>query len=76
MRPNEGKKQRDKATLASVRKEMAKPRMARSARIAQQNPGSKRILEPPKTTLPRTVTNVKLKRSAHVEVTVTAGPKK
>jgi hypothetical protein len=100
------------ATRADVRKEMAKPRIARSARIAELNLDTTRIIEQPSTTMPGTVkkiipsprTNlpekaqiavagapgpyrdlriestltdehgddVKLKKGAHVEITVTA----
>jgi hypothetical protein len=110
------KKKSDKATRASVKKEMAKPRMARSARIAELNLDTTRIREQPSTTMPGTVDkiipsrrpsqpekaqigvdrtdhrhrdlrientltdehgdDVKLKKGAHVEVTVTAEPKK
>jgi hypothetical protein len=100
------------ATRADVKKEMAKPRMARSARIADLNLDTARNIEQPSTTIPGTVkkiipsprTNlpekaqivvagaprpyrdirientltdehggdVKLKKGAHVEITVTA----
>jgi hypothetical protein len=103
------------ATRTSVTREMAKPRMARSARIAELNLDASRISEQPSVTLPGTVhkiipsprpsqpekaqisvggadqrhrdlrfentltdehgDDVKLKKGAHVEVTVTAGPK-
>jgi hypothetical protein len=103
------------ATPASVRKEMAKPRMARSAKIAELNLDPARIPEQPSTTMPGTVDriipsrvpsrpgkaqigvdgadrgyrdlrienaltdehgdDVKLKKGAHVEVTVIAEPK-
>jgi hypothetical protein len=109
------KKKSDYATRASVKKEMAKPRMARSARIAELNLNTARIREQPSTTMPGTVDkiipsrrpsqpekaqiavdstdhrhrdlrientltdehgdDVKLKKGAHVEVTVTAEPK-
>jgi len=102
-------------TRASVNKEMAKPRMARSARIAELKLDTTRIPEQPSTTMPGTVKkiilsprpsrpekaqiavdgadqqhrdlrfentltdehgdDVKLKKGAHVEVTVTAEPK-
>jgi hypothetical protein len=39
------------ATAASVRKEMAKPRMSRSARIAELNLDNARILEQPSTVI-------------------------
>jgi len=103
------------STRISVEKEMAKPRMARSARIAELNRDTARIPEQPSVSMPGTVdklipspgpsqpeeaqiavdgpdhryrdlrienalTNehgedVKLKKGAHVEVTVTAQPK-
>jgi hypothetical protein len=106
------KKETRRATRASVKKEMAKPRMARSARIAELNMDTSRKAEPPSTTMlgvvdkiipsPRpsqpekaqiavheadheyrdlrienTLTDehgddVRLKKGAHVEVTVTA----
>src|ERR1022692_5306502 len=109
------KKQPGNAARASVIKEMAKPRMARAARIAEQNLDTARIPEQPSVILPGTVDkiipspsanqpekaqiavdeaddrhrdllientltdengdDVKLKKGAHVEVTVTAEPK-
>jgi hypothetical protein len=111
-----GKKKLGKATRASVKKEMAKPRMARSARIAELNLDTARIREQPSATLPGTVDkiipsprpsqpekaqiavegadlrdqdlrientltdehgdDVKLKKGAHVEVTVTTEAKR
>jgi hypothetical protein len=107
------KKQSGDATRANVRKELAKPRMARSARITELNLDSSRSPEPPSTSMPGTVdkiipsgpsqpekaqiavdradhqhrdlrientlTNehgddVKLKKGAQVDVTVTAEP--
>jgi hypothetical protein len=98
-------------TSASVKKEMAQPRMARSARIAEQKLDTTRIPEQPSATMPGTVNkiipprpsqpekaqiavddadrghrdvriensltdkngdDVKLKKGAHVEVTVAA----
>ncbi len=109
------KKELDAPTHASVRKEMAKPRMARSARLAELNLDTTRIPEQPSTTMPgivekiipsrpsqferaqiavegadrgyrdlrieNTLTDehgddVKLKKGAHVEVTVTTKQKK
>jgi hypothetical protein len=106
----------DTATHASVKKEMAKPRMARSARIAELNMDTSRKAEEPSTTLPGTVEeifpslrpshpekvqiavheadhkyrnlrienkltdehgdDVRLKKGAHVEVTVTAADRR
>jgi hypothetical protein len=43
------------ATQVSVKKEMAKPRMAKSARIAQRNLDASRIPEQPSSTMPGTV---------------------
>ena len=104
------------AIRASLKKEMAKPRMARSGRIAELNLDTARIREQPSTTMPGTVAkiipsprpsepekaqiavdrrtdhrhqdlrientltdehgeDVKLKKGAQVEVTVTAEPK-
>jgi hypothetical protein len=110
------KQKHDSPTRASVKKEMAKPRMARSARITELNLDSARIPERPTATMPGTVDkiipspgpsqpekaqiavdgadhryrdlriknaltdehgdDVRLKKGAHVEVTVTAEPKK
>jgi hypothetical protein len=107
-----GKKESSNTIRASVKKEMGKPRMARSARIAELNMDTSRKAEPPSTTMPgiveeifpslgpsqpekaqiavheadheyrdlrieNTLTDehgddVKLKKGAHVEVTVTA----
>jgi hypothetical protein len=109
------KKEPSNATRARVRKEMAKPRMARSARVAELNLDTARIPEQPSATLPGTVDkiipspranqpekaqiavdgadhrhrdlrientltdehgdDVRLKKGAHVQVTVTAEPK-
>jgi hypothetical protein len=115
MRNRDKKESNNTTTRASVITEMAKPRMARSARIAELNLDTARIPEPPSTTMPGTVhriipslrpsqpekaqiavdgadrqyqdlrientltdehgDDVKLKKGAHVEVTVTAEPK-
>src|ERR1700687_1451309 len=115
MPQKKSKTKSDRATHSSVKKEMAKPRMARSARIAELNLDTARIREQPITTMPGTVDkiirsprpsqpekaqiavkgadhldqdlrientltdehgdDVKLKKGAHVEVTVTAEPK-
>jgi hypothetical protein len=111
MRHKKAKKLPGDATYSSVKKEMAKPRMSKSARIAERNIDSARVPDQPSTTLPGTVnriipprpsrpekaqiavdradhghrdlrienslTNengdeVKLKKGAHVEVTVAA----
>lgn len=104
------------ALRASVQKEMAKPRMARSARIEELNLDVSRIREQSSVTVPATVNriipsprhslpekaqialdgperrhrnirienalidehgvNVKLKKGAHVDVTVTGGQEK
>jgi hypothetical protein len=110
------KKEPRNATHDAVKKEMAKPRMARSARITELNLDTARIPEQPSITMPGTVgkiipsprpsrpeqaqiavegadhryrdlqientltdehgDDVKLKKGAHVEVTVTAEPKR
>lgn len=115
MRHNKAKKELGNSTLASVKKEMAQPRMARSASIAELKLDITRNPEEPSTTMPGTVDkivpssrsnqpekaqitvgvpdrryrdlrientltdehgdDVKLKKGAHVEVTVTANPK-
>ena len=117
MRRKQDKKQLSNATRASVKKEMAKPRMAKSARITELNLDTARIPEQPSITMPGTVDkiipslgpsqpekaqiavdatgprhrdllrientltdehgdDVKLQKGAHVEVTLTADPKK
>ncbi|MGA3292951.1 MAG: hypothetical protein ABSE45_03090 [Candidatus Acidiferrales bacterium] len=55
---NKDKKESDNATRASVRKEMAKPLMTRSARIAELNLDTTRIPEPSSTTIPGTVDKI------------------
>jgi hypothetical protein len=52
------KTQPDDATRASVTKEMAKPRMARSAKIAELNLNTSRIPEQPSTTMPGIVNKI------------------
>jgi hypothetical protein len=116
MRHKKSKKEPRNATYTSVKKELAKPRMARSARIAELNLHTTRTREQPSTILPGTVDkiipssrasqpekaqiavdgpdhqyrdlrientltdehgdDVKLKKGAHVEVTVTAESKR
>jgi hypothetical protein len=46
------------ATRASVKKEMARPRMVKSARITQRNLDTSRIAERPSTTMPGTVDKI------------------
>jgi hypothetical protein len=53
-----GKKEPRKATHADVTKEMAKPRTARSARIAELNLDTSRNVEQPSTTMPGTVKRI------------------
>ena len=109
-------KEADNAARASVQKEMAKPRMAKSVRIAELNLDAERIPGRARTTVPGTVDKIiasrgptqpgkaqiavagaddrhrdlrientlldgngdelRLKKGAHVELTVTAKPKK
>jgi hypothetical protein len=117
MQHKKANKNRDNAMRASVKKEMAKPRMARSARITELNLDTARIPEQPSTTMPGTVDkiipsappsqperaqisvdaadlwrrdrlrientltdehgdDVKLRKGAHVEITVAAEPKR
>ena len=51
-------KESAKAVRASVGKEMAKPRMARSARIAERNQDNSRKAEDPSVTMPGTVDKI------------------
>jgi hypothetical protein len=53
-----GNKKSGNPTRASVKKEMTKPRMARSARIAELNLDTARIREQPSTTMPGTVNKI------------------
>ena len=55
---NKAKKEPRNATRASVKKEMAKPRMARSARITEQNLDASWIPERPTATMPGTVEKI------------------
>jgi hypothetical protein len=48
----------EKSTRASVEKDMAKPRVTRSARIAQLKLDTDRTREPATTTVPGTVTDI------------------
>lgn|SRR5579863_115408 len=52
------KKESDASTRTSVRNEMAKPRMARSAKIAELNLDTARIPEQPSVTMPGTVDKI------------------
>lgn len=58
MRQNKNKTRSDRMTLRSVKKEMAKPRMARSARITELNLDTARISDQPSTTMPGIVEKV------------------
>src|ERR1700686_1033257 len=58
MRRMKRKKEPGNATRVSVKKEMAKPRMARSARITELNLDTARIPEQPSTTMPGTVDKI------------------
>jgi hypothetical protein len=115
MAQKKSNKKSGRATHASVKKEMAKPNMARSARIKEVKLDTTRTREQPSTTLPGTVDkiipsprpsqpeetqiavdrahrphrdfrientltdehggDVKLKKGAHVDVTVAAEPR-
>lgn len=67
-------KEHDNAEYAGVKKEMAKPRMAKSARIAELNLETARISERPSTTMPGTADRIipsprrKLPEEAHITV--------
>src|ERR1700693_1752960 len=52
------KKEPGNVTCASVKKEMAKPRMAKSARIAELNLDTARTPEQPSVTMPGTVDRI------------------
>jgi uncharacterized protein YfaS (alpha-2-macroglobulin family) len=58
MTHKKNKKKPRTATRADVTKEMAKPRMARSARIAELNLATARNREQPSTTMPATVKKI------------------
>jgi hypothetical protein len=55
---NKKDRKRDNSTRASVQKEMAKPRTARSARTTELNLDTERIPEKPSTTIPGTVNKI------------------
>jgi hypothetical protein len=56
-------------TRASVKKEMAQPRMARSARIAERNLDTTRVPDQPSTTIPGTVDKIIPSRPSRPEKT-------
>ena len=58
MAHKKNKEQPEKAALASVKEEMAKPRMARSARIEELKIDTDRIRENPSMTMPGTVSKI------------------
>jgi hypothetical protein len=58
MHNKNGKREIRHATRASVQKEMAKPRMAKSARITELRLDTARIPEQPSTTMPGTVDRI------------------
>jgi hypothetical protein len=58
MRHKKTKNKTSKTSLTSVNREMAKPRMARSARIAELKLDTERIPEPPSPTMPGTVKKI------------------
>jgi hypothetical protein len=63
----------DNATRASVRKEMAKPRMAKSARITELNLDTARIPELPSIRMPETVAKIippRLSQPEKAQITV------
>jgi hypothetical protein len=55
---SKGKKKLSDATRASVTNELAKPRMARSARIAERNLDPARIPDQPSITIPGSVNKI------------------
>jgi len=52
------KRESDNATRASIKKEMAKPRMTKSARTAELNLDAERVPGQPRATLPGTVNKI------------------
>jgi hypothetical protein len=58
MRREKRKKEVETAVRASVTKEMAKPRMAKSARVAERNLDASRISEKPRTIPPGSVEKI------------------
>ena len=73
MRHKKAKKVRQNATSASVKKEMAEPRMARSARIAERQLDTARVPEEPSTTMPGTVNKIippRLRRPEKAQIAV------
>ena len=52
------RKESDGATRASIKKEMAKPRMAKSVRTAELNLDAERVPGRPRVTLPGTVNKI------------------
>jgi hypothetical protein len=58
MMHKKAKKESNDVIRASVLKEMAKPRMARSAKVAELNLDKTRIPEQPSTTMPGTVDKI------------------
>ena len=61
------KKQSHSTIRASVTKEMAEPRMSRSAQIVKNNMDSSRIVEPPSVTMPGTVDKIISRRPTQPE---------
>jgi hypothetical protein len=58
MRSKKRKKEVETAVRASVTKEMAKPRVSKSARIAERNLDASRIFEGPRTIQPESVEKI------------------
>lgn len=58
MKAKKAEKELGDSTRASVKKEMARPRMAKSARIAVRNLDMARVPERPSTTMPGTVNKI------------------
>jgi len=58
VRHKKAKKLPGDATYSSVKKEMAKPRMSKSARIAERNLDSARVPEQPSATMPGAVDKI------------------
>ncbi len=67
MLQKKGKNKPGNAIHASVKKEMAKPRMAKSARIAELNLDTARVPKKPSSTMPGTVNKIIPPHLSHPE---------
>jgi hypothetical protein len=79
MKKKKAKSAFGEATRADIKKEMAKPRMARSARIAELNLDTARNPDQPSTTMPGTVKKIILSPRANLpekaQITIAGNPR-